>query len=86
MDTKIDGIQKDVVGLTVSVVRLEEGTKNLDARLSNIDKRLEKVESQYTTLVTDIADLKGAKSLVIPIVVAVLTSLITLLVRAIPNP
>lgn len=86
LDAKIDSVHKDVTGLTVSVARLEEGQKSLDAKVLTIDKRLEKVESHYTTLTTDIADLKGAKSLIIPIVVAVLTSLITLLIRAIPNP
>ena len=86
INRKLDGVAKDVTDLKVSVVRLEEGQKSLSDKVASIDKRLEKVESGYTTLVTDIADLKGTKSLIVPIVVATLTSLLTLIIRAIPNP
>jgi predicted nuclease with TOPRIM domain len=86
LDSKIEGVQNDITDLKISVVRLEEGQKNLSDKVAGLDKRLEKVETQLPTLVADISDLKGAKSLIIPIVVAVLTSLTTLLIRAIPNP
>lgn len=79
MNRKLDSIQSDVTDLKVSVARLDE-------KVDSIDKRLSKVESQYSTLVTDVSDLKGTKSLIIPIVVATLTSLLTLIIRAIPNP
>ena len=54
--------------------------------LKSIDRRLEKVEGTQDALIKDVSDLKGAKSLIIPVVVAVLTSILTLLVRSIPNP
>jgi hypothetical protein len=54
--------------------------------LKSIDKRLEKVEGVRDRLIKDVSDLKGAKSLIIPVVVAVLTTILTLLVRSIPNP
>jgi archaellum component FlaC len=79
INRKLDGVAKDVTDLKVSVARLDE-------KVDSIDKRLSKVESQYSTLVTDVSDLKGTKSLIIPIVVATLTSLLTLIIRAIPNP
>ncbi len=47
---------------------------------------LDKIETEQKTLIKAIADLKGVKSLIIPILVAVTTSLIILLIRAIPNP
>jgi predicted nuclease with TOPRIM domain len=86
LNSKIDGVAKDVIDVKISVARLEEGQKSLSDKFVSLDKRLEKVESQLPTLAADISDLKGAKSLIIPIVVAVLTSLTTLLIRAIPNP
>jgi hypothetical protein len=46
-----------------------------------MDKRLEKVESSYAILVKDIADLKGFKSLIIPMVVAFLSAVVTLGLR-----
>ena len=52
----------------------------------SIDRRLEKVEGTQDALIKDVSDLKGAKSLIIPVVVAVLTSILTLLLRSIPNP
>ncbi len=72
--------------LEVGQARLEETTKSLSLQISSIDRRVEKIESSQNEVVKEIADLKGAKSLVIPIVVAVITSLLTLLIRAIPNP
>jgi hypothetical protein len=54
--------------------------------MDKLDNRLDKIDTEQKTLIKDIADLKGAKSLIIPIIVAVTTSLITLLIRAIPNP
>ena len=54
--------------------------------MDKLDNRLDKIDTEQKILIKDIADLKGAKSLIIPIIVAVTTSLITLLIRAIPNP
>jgi archaellum component FlaC len=76
---KLDNIGKDVTDLKVSVVRLEEKTESMD-------KRLGKVETSIDSVVKDVSDLKGAKSLIVPIIVAVTASLLTLLIRSIPNP
>jgi archaellum component FlaC len=75
---KLDTLQKDVTDLKIGQVRLEEEVKTLKEDVKEI-KMVQK------TLVNDVADLKGAKSLIIPIVVAVTTSLLTLLIRSIPR-
>jgi predicted nucleic acid-binding Zn-ribbon protein len=75
----LDALHKDVTDLKVDMAEVK-------TELKSIDKRLEKVEGTQDTLIKDVSDLKGAKSLIIPVVVAVLTSILTLLVRSIPNP
>jgi chromosome segregation ATPase len=76
---KLDSLQKDVTDLKVDMAEVK-------TELKIIDRRLEKVEGTQNALIQDVSDLKGAKSLIIPVVVAVLTSILTLLVRSIPNP
>ena len=76
---KLDSLQKDVTDLKVDMAEVK-------TELKIIDRRLEKVEGTQDALIKDVSDLKGAKSLIIPVVVAVLTSILTLLVRSIPNP
>ena len=76
---KLDSLQKDVTDLKVDMAEVK-------TELKSIDRRWEKVEGTQDALIQDVSDLKGAKSLIIPVVVAVLTSILTLLVRSIPNP
>ncbi|MBE5230823.1 MAG: shikimate dehydrogenase [Microcystis aeruginosa PMC 728.11] len=76
---KLDSLQKDFADLKVDIAEVK-------TELKIIDRRLEKVEGTQDALIQDVSDLKGAKSLIIPVVVAVLTSILTLLVRSIPNP
>ena len=70
-----------------SIIRRErrgirpEEIKTLDQKVETMDKRLEKVEDSYAILVKDIADLKGFKSLIIPMVVAFLSAVVTLGLR-----
>ncbi|MEA5509258.1 hypothetical protein VB715_05720 [Crocosphaera sp. UHCC 0190] len=86
INQKLDKIDARLNNLEVGQARLEEKVESIDKQLTMIDKTIDKIELEQKTLTTDIADLKGAKSLIIPIVVAVLTSLMTLLIRAIPSP
>ena len=81
MDQKIDTLQKDVNDLKVEVTEIKGDIKTLDQKVETIDKRLEKVEDSYAILVKDIADLKGFKSLIIPMVVAFLSAVVTLGLR-----
>lgn len=78
IDGKLETIQKDVTDLKVGVATLTE-------KVNNIDKRLEKAETTQDTLVKEVSDLKGVKSLIIPIVVAVITACLTFFVQFIPN-
>ncbi|MEG3438360.1 hypothetical protein V0288_14615 [Pannus brasiliensis CCIBt3594] len=75
----LDTLQKDLTDLKIDMAEVK-------TEIKNIDKRLEKVEGTQDALIKDVSDLKGAKSLIIPVVVAVLTSILTLLIRSIPNP
>ncbi|MCZ8119892.1 MAG: shikimate dehydrogenase [Microcystis sp. LE18-22.4A] len=76
---KLDSLQKDFTDLKVDMAEVK-------TELKIIDRRLGKVEGTQDALIQDVSDLKGSKSLIIPVVVAVLTSILTLLVRSIPNP
>ncbi len=78
VNTKLDNLQKDVTDLKV-------GQATLTEKVSGIDKRLEKVEAEQDTMVKAISDLQGFRSLIVPIVVAVATALLTLLFRLVPN-
>lgn len=77
INSKLDKIDSDISDLKIGQVRVE-------TKLDSMASRLTKVESSQETLVADIADLKGAKSLIVPIIVAVTVSLLTLVIRAIP--
>lgn len=72
-------IQSYLTEIKVSQARLEE-------KVDSLSQRVERMENEQTGLVNDVSSLKGAKSLIVPIVVAILTSVLTLLIRAIPNP
>jgi len=65
----------------VEVTEIKGDIKILDQKVETMDKRLEKVEDSYAILVKDIADLKGFKSLIIPMVVAFLSAVVTLGLR-----
>ncbi|PSB00950.1 shikimate dehydrogenase [Merismopedia glauca] len=78
-EQKLDNLQKDVNNLKI-------GQTKLETEFTSLKEDVKELKSSQKALVTDVADLKGAKGLVIPIVVAVLTSLFTLLARSIPLP
>ncbi|MCZ8037876.1 MAG: shikimate 5-dehydrogenase [Microcystis sp. LE17-20A] len=78
VDQKFDTLQKDVNDLKVEPTEIKGEIKTLTEKVAGIDKRLEKVEDSYAILVKDIADLKGFKSLIIPMVVAFLSAVVTL--------
>jgi len=81
VNQKFDSLQKDVNDLKVEVTEIKGDIKTLDQKVEAMDKRLEKVEDSYAILVKDIADLKGFKSLIIPMVVAFLSAVVTLGLR-----
>jgi hypothetical protein len=79
INQRLDRMETDLTTIKVDVTTVK-------TTVNSLENRLEKIETEQKTLIKDMADLKGAKSLIIPIIVAVTTSLITLLIRAIPNP
>jgi chromosome segregation ATPase len=81
MDQKFNSLQKDVNDLKVEVTEIKGDIKTLDQKFETLAKRREKVEDGYAILVKDIADLKGFKSLIIPMVVAFLSAVVTLGLR-----
>ena len=68
------------------LTKLEVGQAKLIEKVEGMDKRLERLENEHSGLVKDISDLKGAKSPIIPVSVAIITAVLALypLPRAIP--
>ena len=77
IDLKLDHLQSDVSQINVKL-------ENLSTRMTQVEKTSDKLSTTQDTILKDVSDLKGAKSLVIPILVAVTTSILTLLIKAIP--
>jgi archaellum component FlaC len=85
LEQKLDNLQSDVSGLRQQDIRtINVKLENLSIRMSQVEKTVDKVSTNQKAIQKDVSDLKGAKSLIIPIVVAVITSILTLLIRAIP--
>jgi archaellum component FlaC len=77
LDQKLDKLNDNTTDINLRLTKVE--TK-LDAATENIKE----IKSTQKTLSTDVSDLKGSKSLIIPLVVAVTTSVLTLIIRTIP--
>jgi chromosome segregation ATPase len=77
LDQKLDKLNDNTTDINLRLTKVE--TK-LDAATENIKE----IKSTQKTLSTDVSDLKGSKSLIIPLVVAVRTSVLTLIIRTIP--
>ncbi|MEM8721649.1 MAG: shikimate dehydrogenase [Cyanobacteria bacterium P01_G01_bin.39] len=84
INQKLDNLSTDANDLKIGQARLEEKVSNLSRETTEIKSSIKEITDTQKTLTADIADLKGSKSLIVPIVVAVITSILTLLVRAIP--
>ena len=77
-------ILDEIANLKLGQSKIEGRIGRLEEKVKNIDETVKEVKNTQKTLVSDVADLKGAKSLIIPIVVAVTASILTLVIRAIP--
>ncbi len=85
LEQKLENLQSDVSGLRQQdIPNINIKLENLSTRMSQVEKTVDKVSTNQETIQKDVSDLKGAKSLIIPIVVAVTTSILTLVIRAIP--
>ncbi|MGK7899683.1 MAG: shikimate dehydrogenase [Xenococcus sp. (in: cyanobacteria)] len=96
-DTKADqkAISDEISNLRVGQARLEEKFNSLEKdhnefkestqkSFDDLKELIKELKNTQETLASDVADLKGAKSLIIPIVVAVTTAILTLVARTIP--
>ena len=88
LDLKIDKINDN---LDSKIDKLNDNTTDINLRLTKVETMLDvatedikEIKSTQKTLSSDVSDLKGSKSLIIPIVVAVTTSILTLIIRTIP--
>ncbi|GCL51099.1 hypothetical protein NIES3804_26740 [Microcystis aeruginosa NIES-3804] len=81
VNQKFDTLQRDINDLKIETTEIKGDIKTLTEKVEGIDQRLEKVEDSYAILGKDIADLKGFKSLIIPMVVAFLSAVVTLGLR-----
>ncbi|MGB5633978.1 MAG: hypothetical protein WBM86_14520 [Waterburya sp.] len=84
INQKLDNLSTDANDLKIGQARLDEKVSSLSRETTEIKSSIKGITDTQKTLAADIADLKGSKSLIVPIVVAVITSILTLLVRAIP--
>ena len=81
----LQGIDNKLDKIDSRLNTLEVGQAKLTEKVEGMNKRLEKVENTQDVLVKEVSDLKGVKSLIIPIIVAVITASLTLLARFIPS-
>ncbi|MGK7895274.1 MAG: hypothetical protein AB4372_17040 [Xenococcus sp. (in: cyanobacteria)] len=58
--------------------------ESIDKNNNDLTESIKELRNTQKTLAADVADLKGAKSLIVPIVVAVTTAILTLVARTIP--
>ncbi len=78
LDGKLDKLSEDVSELRV-------GQAEIKVKVNNIDETVKELKDNQKTLTSDVSSLMGAKSLIVPIIVAVTTSIATLIIRTIPN-
>ena len=84
-EEKVNNLEKDHNEFKESTRKNFDDIKELIEKNNNETKEsIKELKNAQETLAADVADLKGAKSLIIPIVVAVTTAILTLVARTIP--
>ena len=84
INQKLDRFSDDVNELKIGQARANEKLDFNTENIKEIKSSIEQIKEKQKNINSDVADLKGAKSLVLPIVVAVITSILTLVIRSIP--
>ncbi len=79
-------IRSDQKKLLEEVSHLKVGQAEIKVKVNNIDETVKELKDNQKTLTSDVyvSSLMGAKSLIVPIIVAVTTSIATLIIRTIP--
>lgn len=86
VNNRFDKVFEELTSLKVGQAEIKGEISAVKVDLNNIKENVKDLTTTSKSVVAEVGDLKGAKSLIVPIVVAVITSLLTLLIRAIPNP
>ena len=85
INKKLDNLQSDIAAIRQEDIRdIKIKLENLDTRMSHVEKTTDKISDNQANIQENVSNLQGAKSLIIPIVVAVTTAVVTLVIRAIP--
>ncbi len=85
LEEKVNSLAKDHSEFKESTRKnFDELKKLIDQNNNETKESIKELKNTQETLAADVADLKGAKSLIIPIVVAVTTAILTLVARTIP--
>ena len=74
---KLNRLSDDVNELKIGQARANEKLDFNTENIKEIKYSIEQIKAEQKNLNSDVADLKGAKSLVLPIVVAVITSILS---------
>ena len=76
---------KDVNTKLEKLTTIEVKLATIETEIKGMDKRLERVENTQDTLVKEVSDLKGFRSLILPLIVggisAVIGGIVTVVVR-----
>ncbi|MGK7880071.1 MAG: shikimate dehydrogenase [Crocosphaera sp.] len=76
---------KDVNTKLDKLTTIEVKLATIETEIKGMDKRLERVENTQDTLVKEVSDLKGFRSLILPLIVgaisAVIGGIVTVVVR-----
>ena len=87
IEGKLDSNHKEVNQkfdkISERLTNLEVGQAKLTEKVEGIDKRLERVENNQDTLVKEVSDLKGFRSLTLPIIVGGISAVIGGIVTAV---
>ena len=83
LEEKVNNLEKDHNEFKESTRKNFDDIKELIEKNNNETKEsIKELKNAQETLAADVADLKGVKSLIIPIVVAVTTAILTLVARS----
>ena len=85
IEGKIDKLSDKIDKQSEKIGAIEVKLTAVETELKGMDKRLERVENTQDTLVKEVSDLKGFRSLILPIIVggisAIIGGIVTIVAR-----